>query len=207
MAKAKVGFQHDSIAQKIQKTTVILDSIEGNAAFPGAQALVPPLRARLSDLGAKSQQADASQTATKALFIEQGQIESDVDALTAGLCTEVNQEADGNETEILSSGFELARAATAAAVPGPISDFSLTRGDHPGVVDGQCHSVKNARAYESRFIVAAMPEGDWTSGPSFFGSKFEWTGLASGSTVWIEVRASGTAGQGPWSDALSIVVG
>ena len=151
--------------------------------------------------------AQASQSATKQLFVEQSQIESELDGELSSLVNDVNAEADGDETKLLSSGFELSKAATSATVPGAVSDFSLTRGDNPGVVDGQCHSVKNARAYESQFVVAAMPDGNWQSGPTFFSSKFEWTGLSSGSTVWIEVRATGTAGAGPWSDPISIVVG
>ena len=111
--------------------------------------------------------------ATKALFAEQSALEAQLDGELANLCGDVNREAGGGESKLLSSGFELAKEAEAAKVPGAVTDFSLTRGDKPGVVDGHCHSVKGARAYESQFIVAAMPEGDWQSGPTFFNSKFE----------------------------------
>ena len=207
MNKVKVGFQGDPIPQKMQKTQVIIGKLTGNADFPQAQALLPALTNDLSALDAAVQAAQSSQTTTKSLFEAQTQAEAQLDAQLAALCGDVNLEAAGDDAKLMESGFDLAKAATSAAVPGEISDFSLTRGDNPGVVDGQCHSVKNARAYESRFIIGAMPEGNWQSGPTFFNSKFEWTGLASGATVWVEVRATGTAGQGPWSDAMSIVVG
>ena len=206
MMKAKVGFQQDSIPMKIQKLRVIIGKVLGNPRFPNAQAIVLALQTRVNELETAAQDAQGSQATTKAKFVTQGEIEGDVDALTASLATEINQEAGGDETALLSSGFELAKEAESAKVPGAITEFSLTRGDYPGTVDGHCHSVKGARAYESQFIVGAMPEGDWQSGPTFFNSKFEWTGLAPGSTLWIEVRASGTAGQGPWSDPISIVV-
>ncbi len=208
MKKVKVGFQTEPIPQKMQKTTVVVAQLTGNAAFPKAQPMLAGVSASVAALNEASQAAQTSQAASKQLFEVQSQRESDLDAQLAALCNDVNVEADGDETSLLSSGFELAKDnGTAVSVPGAISDFSLTRGDNPGAVDGHCHSVKNARAYESQFIVGAMPEGDWQSGPSFFSSKFEWTGLAAGSTIWIEVRASGTAGAGPWSEPVSIVVG
>ena len=207
MQKVKVGFQKDAIPQKMQKTAVVVGQITGNPAFPKAQPMLADVTASVNALDEASQAAQSSQAATKQLFEVQNQKLADLDAQLAALCNDVNAEAGGDETALMSSGFELAKAATAATVPGAVTDFSLTRGDNPGVVDGQCHTVKNARAYESRFIVAALPEGDWTSGPTFFNSKFEWTGLTSGSTIWVEVRASGTAGAGPWSDPMSIVVG
>ena len=206
MQKAKVGFQQDSVAGKIQKSGAILDQMEGNANFPKAQPLIAPMRATITALGDKARAAQASQAASRALFVEQGQLEADLDGELAGMVGDVNAEAGGDETKLLSSGFELAKEAELAAVPSLVTDFSLTRGDYPGTIDGHCHTVKGARAYESRIIVGAMPEGNWTSGATFFGSKFEWTGLKSGDTVWVEVRATGTAGAGPWSDAISIVV-
>ena len=207
MNKVKVGFQHDPIPQKIQKTQVIIDKVTNNPAFPKAQALLPALQTSLNELGAAAQAAQSSQTTTKGLFVVQDDKLSAVDAQTAALCSDVNAEANGGEVELLSSGFELAKdTTTSVPAPGAVTDFSLTRGDNPGVVDGHCHSVKGARAYESQFIVGAMPDGSWTSGPTFFASKFEWTGLKSGDTLWVEVRATGTAGAGPWSDALSIIV-
>ena len=207
MIKAKVGFQQDSIAQKIQKLRVIIGKMLNNANFPDAQAMVTALQTRVNELETAAQEAQNSDKTTKSKFVTQGEIESDVDTLTASLLTDVNQKAGGNETKLLSSGFELAKTAEAAKVPGPVTDFSLTRADYPGEIDGHCHAVKGARAYESRLIVGALPEGDWTSGPTFFASKFEWTGLTAGDRMWIEVRATGTAGVGPWSDAISIVVG
>ena len=208
MNKVKVGFQQDPIPQKIQKTQVIIGKVTDNPAFPKAQALLPALATSLNELGAAAQAAQSSQTTTKELFVAQGEKEDAVDAQTAALCSDINAEAAGDEVELVSSGFELAKdTTTPVATPGAVTDFSLTRGDYPGEVDGHCHSVKGARAYESRYIVGAMPEGSWTAGPTFFSSKFEWLGLVSGSKVWVCVRASGTAGAGPWSDALSIVVG
>ena len=203
MQKVKVGFQKDAIPQKMQKTAVVVGQITGNAAFPKAQPMLADVTASVDALNEASQAAQSSQAATKQLFEVQNQKLADLDAQLAALCNDVNVEANGDETALMSSGFEMAKdTATAAATPGAVTDFSLTRGDLPGVVDGHCHTVKNARAYESRFIVAAMPEGDWTSGPTFF--NFEWTGLVSGSTIWVEVRASGTAGAGPWSDACRL---
>ena len=207
MNKVKVGFQQDAIPQKLQKTQVIIGKMTNNAAFPKAQALLPALQTSVDELSAAAQAAQSSQDTTRGLFGVQGQKEGAVDSQLSALCNDVNAEANGDETELASSGFEMAKdTTTSVPVPGAVTSFSLTRGDYPGTIDGHCHSVKNARSYESGFIVGAMPEGAWTSGPSFFSSKFEWTGLTSGTTVWVRVRAVGTAGAGPWSDPLSIVV-
>ena len=206
MLKVKVGIQKDSVPQKIQEAKVILDKIENNPTFPKAQSLIPAARATLLALEAKAGEAQAAEATKKQLFAEQDQLNGQLDGELNVLCNDVNAEANGDETKLLSSGFELAKEPEAAKTPGAVTDFSLTRGDYPGVVDGHCHTVKGARAYESQFIVGAMPEGSWTSGPTFFGSRFEWTGLESGAKLWVQVRATGTAGAGPWSDALSIVV-
>lgn len=208
MKKVKVGFQTDPIPQKTQKTGVVVSKISGNAAFPKAQPMLAGVTASATALDEAAQAAQSSQATTKQFFEVQNQRVADLDAQLAALCNDVNSEAADDETALLSSGFEMAKdSGTSVSIPGAVTDFSLTRGDNPGVVDGHCHSVKNARAYESQFIVGAMPSGDWQSGPTFFNSKFEWTGLVSGATIWVEVRATGTAGAGPWSDPISIVVG
>ena len=206
MLKVKVGIQKDPIPLKIQEATVILDKIEDNPAFPKAQPLIAPLRAKVEALRAKATQANAADSTKKQLFSEQDQLNVEVDGELLILCNDINAEAAGDETKLMGSGFEMAKEAEVAQTPSALTDFSLTRGDYPGIVDGHCHSDKRARAYESRFIVGALPEGAWTAGPTFFNSKFEWTGFDSGERVWICVRAAGTGGAGPWSDALSIVV-
>ena len=206
MKKVKVGIQQHPIPLKMQEATVILDKIEGNAAFPRAQALVAPLRAKVEELRVKAGQANAADVTKKQLFAEQDQLNGELDGGLLILCNDVNQEAAGNETALVGSGFEMVKEAEKAKVPGAIESFVLTRADNPGEVDGQCHSVKGARGYDSRWIVGALPEGDWTAGPTFFGSKFAWPGLDSGSKLWVCVRASNLEGAGPWSDALSIVV-
>ena len=207
MNKVKVGFQQDAIPQKLQKTQVIIGKMTGNAAFPKAQALLPALQTSLDELSAAAQSAQSSQDTTRQSFGVQGQKESAVDTQLAALCSDVNAEAQGDETDLASSGFEMARdTTTSAPIPGAVTAFSLTRGDYPGTIDGHCHTVKNARSYESGFIVGAMPAGGWQGGPTFFNSKFEWTGFDSGAKVWVRVRAVGTAGAGPWSDGISIVV-
>ena len=157
MQKVKVGFQKDAIPQKMQKTAVVVGQITGNPAFPKAQPMLPDVTASVNALNEASQAAQSSQAATKQLFEVQNQKLADLDAQLAALCNDVNVEANGDETALMSSGFELAKTtATAAATPGAVTDFSLTRGDNPGVVDGQCHAVKNARAYESRFMVTPI---------------------------------------------------
>ena len=207
MNKVKVGFQHDPIPQKIQKTQVVIDKVKDNPAYPKAQVLLPALQANVDKLSASSQAANSSKATTKELFEVQDADALALDAGLSGLVTDINSEAGGDETKLLSTGLPLAKDSTVAApIPGAVTEFSLTRAEYPGEVDGHCHKVDYARSYESRFIVGAMPEGAWTPGPTFLKSKFEWTGLKSGDNIWICVRAVGTAGAGPWSNPVSIIV-
>ncbi len=115
MKKVKVGFQHDPLVQKLQKTEVIVDKMSGNAKFPKAQPMMAPMRALVAATRAKAQ---GSQLTTNGLFGKQNQMEAQLDAEVMDLCDDANSEANGDETALMSSGFELSKESTAASVPG-----------------------------------------------------------------------------------------
>ncbi len=204
-AKVKAALKNVPIPEKIQKINVVVGKLTANTNFPAVQSKLAAVTSGVSTLQASYGAALSARQTAKQKTDVQDSDETALDGLIAGLVTDVNQEGGGDAAKLLTSGFELAKDPSAAAVPGPATDFSLTRGDNPGEIDGHCHAVADARSYESETFVGALPSGPFVPGKSFFASKFAWTGFNSGDKVWIRIRAVGTAGEGPWSDPMALI--
>lgn len=204
--KVKADSRNVPIPDKIQALRGVLVKVTGNANFPIVQETLPALKAAVDLLETTYLDAQGARDTAKAKTAIQNQRETALDSLTSNLVEDVNREGNGNGNVLLTSGLPLYKEPTAAAIPAAMSNFSLSRGDNPGEIDGQCHAELLARQYESRYIIGETPTGAWVLGPTFLISKFTWTGFVSGTRVWICIRAKGTNGEGPWSDPMSLIV-
>jgi len=205
LTKIKAESRNVPIPDKIQSLRAVLLKVTGNTFFPNLQGTLPDLKAAVDRLETSFLDAQGARDTAKAKTSIQNDCERDLDFLISNLVEDVNREANGDDVKLQTSGLPLSKAPTPAAAPGALSSFSLSRGDNPGEIDGQCHAEPFARGYESRTIVGEMPSGVWVLGPTFLKSKFTWTGFASGARVWLCIRAKGTNGQGPWSDPMSLI--
>lgn len=90
-----------------------------------------------------------------------------------------------------------------------VGNFSLTRGDNPGEVDGHFDPVDGRKIYEiAKCTGDPAVEANWTLIKTCSPSKFTLTGQASGTRLWLRVRAKAPKDEndGPWSQPATIIV-
>ena len=109
----------------------------------------------------------------------------------------------GNKTGVTEDlvrkvGLRLrARPVPVGDLPAP-EDFSVTRSDAEGTVDGQCHCVPGASSYKSQQSVNR--DGPWLPGYEGTKSSFTLGGLTPGVMTYHRMAALGPNGLSPWSD-------
>jgi hypothetical protein len=207
MSKIKVGFDRMTLPQKRQMVAKVVQMTTGNPNFPGAAPYLAALSSADAALGDDITAAEAARAVSKIKTSAQNASEKAVDKAMGRLAGAVELEADGSEVKILSGGFEVQAAPTAATIPAGVANLSLSRGDSPGEIHGHFDSEKDADNYLARYSVGENPGGPTTSMDApFTKSNFDIEDLISGTRVWVEVVANNPAGPSPWSQPISIIV-
>lgn len=197
MATIKIGLTGLSALDKVAKCLFIETKLTGNAAFPGAAAFILLLTAaRLKLEAAIAATLDGGKAATFA----KNEAEAEMDELITQVAGYVVSVAGDNETLILSAGFEVRKQpASIGALPAPtgmVADLT----DKPGVIRSDWDPVHGAHEFEVERNDGDPAVDPWKVIGFTTKSKFEDTGLASGSKHWYRVKARGTAGDSPYSD-------
>jgi hypothetical protein len=105
-----------------------------------------------------------------------------------------------------NTGYELRREGKIYNNPleTPVS-LSLSHGKFPGVVVAKTARVRGAVSYEMHFTDGNPLDGNWTfKGVYSHSSRMEMTDLEGGKIYSFRARVIGSAGAGPWSDAVSL---
>lgn len=126
-----------------------------------------------------------------------------VDALRkafALLGTNIESLASGDAGKILSAGLDVKATKTPAGIPAQVMSLSLTAGDHDGELKAQWDRVAGAKTYEVQVCPDPVSPTGWTKAAKSTKSSVVLTGLTSGQRVWVRVCATGSAGDGNWSD-------
>jgi hypothetical protein len=198
MKTIKIGLDGLSALDKVAKALFIEMKMTGNAAFPGAVALLALLTAaRLKLESAIADTLDGGKAATFA----KNEAEAEVDELITQLAGYVVSVAGHDEALILSAGFEVRqqpkRIGNLPAPPNLRADLT----DMIGEIKLDWDVVHGTHEYEpQRNDSDPADESKWVTLVMTTKSKFLDTGLVSGSIHWYRVRARGTAGDSPWSD-------
>lgn len=125
-------------------------------------------------------------------------------ALEGGLNTRgryIEDESGGAETKILGIGFEVrAVGAPIGDLPAP-ENLRASFGDNAGENDLVWDRVQGARGYLLQYREVGAT--DWISVPFQPKSRTTIEGLTSGKNYEFRVRATGTAGEGPWSNVAT----
>ena len=125
-----------------------------------------------------------------------GVVENDM----AMLATYVDNTANGDESFIMSSGFDVrAPNAPVGVLPAP-TGLEVVAGAFVGQLLAGWNPVPGARLYELQTSNDPNTESSWVSRGTATKASLAVDGLPSGSHCWVRVRANGTAGPGPYSD-------
>ena len=117
---------------------------------------------------------------------------------TAGYVVSV---AGGDETLILSAGFEVKKPGGHIGPLPKVANLHADLTDKPGEILADWDTMHGAHEFEvQRNDGDPAVEADWNVVGFTTKSKFLDQGLTSGSVHWYRVRARGTAGDSPFSD-------
>lgn len=201
--KISIGFQKKSDAALALLTAKVITAMSGNVNFPTPSPTLAVITAAsdafdgaliAANGGGKIQTADKKQ---KRIILE---------AQLHLLASYVEDNSQGNETILLSSGFELQKTGTSAPPEKP-TDVAISDGAHSGEVVVKFTKPEKVICYVYRKATTADGLETAPSSEPFFTASFEISGLTTGETIWVAVKAYNRVGNSSWSDpaTLSIV--
>ena len=113
----------------------------------------------------------------------------------------VNRIADGDDTVILSAGFNLAKQPAPAIRP----DFSVEQGEKSGSVTIRRQAVDGAKAYVWQYCSGETPavnDADWITAQVTSKASVELTGLSSMTKYWFRSAVVTTSGTSAYNAPL-----
>ena len=173
----------------------------GNTTFPTPNHTLDTLKTATANVTAASDDVDAARKMVQVKLSILYQQESIFDGVITQLGTYVDNISNGDEATILSSGMDVQKEKSAAALPDKITSVNATSGDNAGEIDLSWDKSYNAKSYVVEIAVNATTL-DWKHALISTKSKAELTGLTTGTAYQIRVAAVGSVGQGPWSDPV-----
>ncbi|MCX6899417.1 MAG: fibronectin type III domain-containing protein [Verrucomicrobia bacterium] len=189
----------DRIPDEIRTLAIeVKAGLTNNSHFPNGAARAAGLGASVAvydtavnDLAAKQSLVNLARVAVETAL-------EGIKTELRGAKTDCESVANGNRAMLESAGLPIkAPKQSVGKLPKPAS-FVVTRGDHEGHADGQCHKVDGARSYKGEHSVSQ--DGPWTLGYEGTKSSFTIPGLTPGTMYYFRMAAFGTNGWGPWSD-------
>jgi len=207
----KVKLELDGLDPKslTEKAAAVKDAMTDNANFPDATDLLNKLDA---DTTAANKQITAQELAQKAAT--QATINRDTtlepvrqDLIAIG--AHVQQVSGGDPAIIESANLGVKAGNAPIGKLGQVQNLSLTTGDNPGEVDGHWDAVRGKSNYEHQLCTSDPGvDANWKLISSSGSSKTTFEDQASGSRIWIRVRAKAPKRQndGAWSQPATIIV-
>jgi hypothetical protein len=177
----------------------IVTALTGNAYFPNP---TPPLATLEGDITAfnTAEAAVLSRTkgAAEARDVKLATLRTDLDHTLAY----VQGIADANPSEaeaIIQSAGMSVRTVTLH----PKAQLSVKQGSVSGSVKLMAKAVAHRASYEWQF---SIDQKTWTNAPSTLQAKTDIAGLTAGTAYFFRFRGVTMAGEGNWSQVLSLLV-
>ncbi len=105
----------------------------------------------------------------------------------------------------LSSGLDVTGVRTKATLLPAVQNLCVNPGDNAGSLNYHWMPLAGARTIQLETSPDPMTPTGWTRQKSVTKSKSTVPGLLSGSRVWGRARGVNSAGEGAWSDPVSII--
>lgn len=184
------------VSSKIEFSRNVYTRMSGNPKFPAPDISLDILEAKTTLLEDRNVAAFNGGKEAKALM---RQTEAELDDLLRKQAGYVNRIADGNDTIILSAGFNLAKHPSPPVRP----DFSVELGLKSGSVTIRRQAVEGAKSYIWQYCIGETPsdnDTDWVTVKVTVKATVEITGLAPLKKYWFRsapVTTSGTMAYNP----------
>jgi hypothetical protein len=202
MSQVKLDFDHKSIPQKLQKADTIVTKSTGNPILATDAAAVDAVRLAAYNLNISANNAKAADVAAVTAHSQQDTDEAALNAAVSALGGIVQTNSGGDETEILSTGFDVRSSSHAPVVLEAPQHVSVTTGDLAGVLDVACDAHKGV-SFLPQFTTDLTGAAGWQNGLVSRASHMKISGLVSGTKYAVRLAMIGAGQtQGPWSDIV-----
>ena len=179
--KVVLDFIKIPIAQKVEFTRGVISKMKNNPKFTDLVVKVEELEAKVDLLETRSVAALGGGKEATALM---HQTEYELDDMLRKMAKSVDGIADGDNTIILSSGFNLAKQPAPAIRP----DFSVELGDRSGSVIIRRQAVDGAKSYIWQYCSGETPaatDAEWTTAKVTSKASVEISGLTALTKYWF----------------------
>lgn len=196
--KAVLTFLRYSVIKKIGTYRYVIEKLTNNVTFPTPDV---PLADATAVTNKLEEAYYASRDGSHEAISLMHQRETEADEVFHKLVDYVNRIADGDESKILSSGFEVSKEPT----PRQKAELTITEGEKPGTLVLRRQAVKGARSYVWQCCKGDSPisEDQWTNLGVSTQATYEAINLISGQRYWFRVAAVTTEGTGAYAPAVS----
>jgi len=195
MKKVKViiNFAHIAMAMLIEFGRNTVTKMTGNASFPTPDVALTQITTAANTLEIKF---NAAQGGGKQQTAEMHQARRAFEDLLRKQALYVERISSGNESMILSSGFNTSKQPVPALHP----DFSARSGNLEGDIIVKHKAVKGARAWVWQYCLDPLGSAEWILAGISTQTHFTVSGLKIGAKYWFRCAYVNIAGQSEWCE-------
>ena len=198
-----------TLDQKLDFTTDLAAALTTNVATYASPDPPPAtLTAKVTAINAKRGEVTAAQTVLDTKTSELAVLEGELDDLLILEAAYIQKTSGGAEAIINLLPVEMKAAPGPTTAPGQVMDLKLSPGKNAGEVKSSLKPTAGAQGYEYESTTDPTKPDSWTHLETSSGSRTTFTGLVSGTKLWVRARAVGgkKTGKGAWSDPATITV-
>lgn len=204
--QAILNLSNAGISAIREKAELIILKMLNNPFFPTPTPSLDTIKIELDALAQdQAEQAAAYQTykeKTKVIAARKINIKS----LLRQEGTYVEIIAEGDESIILSSGFDVKHNATPTNILNAPLSLLAVEGNGAGELVCTWQSVKGAKAYNVEQSLDISNPNNWQHVQTVTKIRCVVKGLSSGARMWFRVAAVGAVGEGAFSDVTTRIV-
>ncbi len=204
--KVKIALAGLSETERAVRVQDVVTHMTGNASFPTPNPTLASVQTHVTTASSKIAAAIAAITAAR-MAVQEKRAALDVienDFRLLGLYVE--NVANGDTAKITSAGFELRATPVPAGLPEAPLSVMASAGDFPGQLIVEWEASDGAVIYEIQTTSDPVTESSWVTRGTSTRTSSSIMGLPTGGHCWVRVRAIGSAGPGPYSDAAAKTV-
>ena len=194
----KLGLKDQSVANQIVKGRRVLSMMKDNDRFPHPS----PSLAEFTALSDQLEEAEAAMDRSRLKTEKRNAALKLFTGAFKNLQAYVEAVANGNQSIVLSSGFELRNHNTRSLIlPAPVG-VKAYRNGFSGQVGLKWSPVKGKKVYSIE-MADSLVSGNWVPAGYSTKAKVTVTGLTPGQLYYFRVRVINPAGLSDWSEVAS----
>ena len=203
MANVAINTSKLPLPDKIGKGQQIIPMSTGNPTVPGNTAVLSAFGNLQADLvSANEAHANAQRSLDELMSARDAALAAWSNGMVT-LAAFTQSATQGDETKILSTGFDVRRAGSPMPPPAAPGPLTVKLNGSPGVTKLSWPSMSEAKSYLVEQSPDPMTDTSWDQVDTPTKASCELDGAEPGKKYWYRVAAVNSAGVGPWSGPAS----